>query len=225
MKFPIYSIVVSILVTVGFAQDTRPVEPKQPTENTSPVRTPTQDQQNDRQPSPTQVSTPGKTSATNGAQSSDQTTGQSTDRTQEMKTQTYSGTLVDASCAGTGSDSSAPASTSSTTPTGSSAGSTGSTSSPNSTRSSTDSTGTSSGDRTSVSGSSQGCALSAGATRFALQMKDGQTVRFDDVGNTRALEALNAHKKWSDSATANKPLRVKVSAVLSGDKLTVMSIN
>jgi hypothetical protein len=56
-------------------------------------------------------------------------------------------------------------------------------------------------------------------------MKDGQTLRFDDVGNMRALEAMKANKKWSDSVTANKPLRVKVSAVLSGDKLTVMSIN
>jgi len=56
-------------------------------------------------------------------------------------------------------------------------------------------------------------------------MKDGQTVRFDDVGNARVQEAIKAHKKWSDSSTANKPVRVKVTGVMSGDKLTVMSIN
>jgi hypothetical protein len=52
------------------------------------------------------------------------------------------------------------------------------------------------------------------------------TVRFDDVGNARAVEAMSSHKKWSGPpVTANKPLSVKVSAVMSGDKLTVMSIH
>jgi len=76
-----------------------------------------------------------------------------------------------------------------------------------------------------MSGSGQGCSLSSSTSQFALQMKDGKTVRLDDVGNQRVQEAMKAHKKWSDSATANKPVRVKVSGVMSGDRLTVMSIN
>jgi len=56
-------------------------------------------------------------------------------------------------------------------------------------------------------------------------MKDGNTVRFDDVGNARVQEAMKARKKWSESASANKPIRVKASGVLNGDKLTVLSVN
>jgi len=156
MKATIYSIAVPILAAVGFAQETPPVQPKQPTESAQPAKQP------------------------------DKSTGQA-DRLQEVKTQTYSGTLVDASCAGSGSAAAARA------PTG--------------------------------AGGKPGCALSASATQFALQMKDGQTVRFDDVGNTRAQDAMKARKKWSDSVSANKPLRVKVGGLMSGDKLTVVSID
>ena len=203
MKFPIYSIAIPILAAVAFAQDP-----------------------------------PGQGSATAGAQPSDKTVSKSTDRAPdksmdrapEMKTQTYAGTLVDASCAGAGAGSPAATSTSSTTPAGSSGGSADATSPTNPTSSSAERTGSadraagSSAARTAGSGG-QACALSSGATQFALQMKDGQTVRFDDVGNARAVEAMSSHKKWSDSVTANKPLSVKVSAVMSGDKLTVMSIH
>jgi hypothetical protein len=77
----------------------------------------------------------------------------------------------------------------------------------------------------SASAPSQACTISASTTQFGLQMKDGKTVKFDDVGNMRAQEAFKAHKKWSDDATANKPVRVKASGVLNGDKITVMSIN
>jgi len=55
-------------------------------------------------------------------------------------------------------------------------------------------------------------------------MKDGQIVRLDDVGNARVQEAMRSHKNWSESVTANKPVRVKINGVMSGDKLTVMSV-
>ncbi len=93
---------------------------------------------------------------------------------QEMKTQMYSGTLMDASCA---------------------------------------------------AANSQSCGVSATTAQFALKLKDGNTVRFDDVGNARAQEAMKTRKKWGDSAAANKPLQVKASGVMSGDKLTVLSVN
>ena len=50
-------------------------------------------------------------------------------------------------------------------------------------------------------------------------------MRFDDVGNTRVQEAMKTHKKWSDSASANKEIHVKASGVLNGDKLTLVAIN
>jgi hypothetical protein len=114
---------------------------------------------------------------------------------QEMKTQTYSGTLLDASCASSGSAAAAPA------------------------------VATASADRSAGSDNSQACTVSASTSQFALKMKDGNTVRLDDVGNMRVQEAMKSRKKWGDSAAASKPIQVKVSGVMSGDKLTVLSVN
>ena len=119
------------------------------------------------------------------------------DRPQEVKTQTYSGTLIDASCAG-------PGSASTTTST---------------------SSATSSADRSAGSGSNPSCAVAASTTQFALKTKDGNTVRFDDVGNARVQEAMKTHKKWSESASASKAIHVKANGVLNGDKLTVLSVD
>jgi hypothetical protein len=58
-----------------------------------------------------------------------------------------------------------------------------------------------------------------------MKMKDGNTVQFDDVGNLRVQEAMKTRKMWSDSASVSKPIRVKASGVLNGDKLTVLSVN
>jgi hypothetical protein len=121
-----------------------------------------------------------------------------------MKTQTYSGTLMDASCAKSGSADT----TSTTSPTGSSTGATAS-------------AATSSADRAT----NQDCAVSASTTQFALKLKDGNTLRFDDVGNARVQEAMKTRKTWSDSASTSKPIRAKANGVLNGDKLTVLSVN
>jgi len=124
-------------------------------------------------------------------------------RLEEMKTQTYSGTLMDASCAGSGSASSTASSTATAAASASSA----------------------SADRSAPAGGDASCPVSASTTQFALKLKDGQAVKFDDVGNMRAQEAFKTRKKWSDSATASKPLHVKASGVLNGDRLTVLSVN
>ena len=172
MRLPIYTVAMPILAAVAFAQDTPPVQPKQPAESAAPSKA-------------------------------------GSDRPQEVKTQTYSGTLIDASCAGSGS-----------------AATTTSTSSTGSTGSSTDSTAaTSSADRSAGSGSNPSCAVATSTTQFALKTKDGNTVRFDDVGNARVQEAMKTHKKWSDSASASKAIHVKANGVLNGDKLTVLSID
>lgn len=76
-----------------------------------------------------------------------------------------------------------------------------------------------------ASADNQSCSVSASTTQFALKLKDGKTVKFDDVGNLRAQEAFKTHKKWSDAASASKPVRVSVGGVLNGDQMTVMSIN
>jgi hypothetical protein len=45
------------------------------------------------------------------------------------------------------------------------------------------------------------------------------------VGNQRAQDALKNNKKLSSSVSANKPLQVKISGVLQGDKLIVSQIH
>ena len=67
--------------------------------------------------------------------------------------------------------------------------------------------------------------MAATTSQFALKTKDGNTVRFDDVGNVGVQEAMKTHKKWSDSASASKAIHVKANGVLNGDKLTVVSID
>jgi hypothetical protein len=94
--------------------------------------------------------------------------GPATSAIAEMKTQSYSGTLTDASCAASG-----------------------------------------------AASADKPCPVSASTTQFALVLKDGTTVKFDDVGNMRTQEA----------ASASKPVRVKAGGIVNGDKMTVTSIN
>jgi len=55
-------------------------------------------------------------------------------------------------------------------------------------------------------------------------MDNGQIVRFDLVGNQRAQDELKNNKKWSSSVSASKPIKVRISGVMQGDKLIVSSI-
>jgi hypothetical protein len=109
-----------------------------------------------------------------------------------VKTQSYKGTLVDASCA-------APTATPSPAP--------------------------ATANQSSSAPAAAGCAVSAGTKEFALRTDDGRTIRFDMVGNERTQQALKDKKKWSDAVAGGKTLRVKASGLLSGDTLTVVSID
>jgi hypothetical protein len=126
-------------------------------------------------------------------------------RPAEMKTQSFSGTLMDASCAGSGA-----ASTASTPPSDSTASSDKSKATGDANRAAPD--------------PGQSCSVSSSTAQFALKLKDGRAVKLDDVGNQRAQEAFKNKKKWSQDATANKPIHASVSGVLTDDKLLVMSI-
>ena len=122
-----------------------------------------------------------------------------------MKTQGYSGTLMDASCA---------------------MGSTGSsTATPGAAPKENTATPSKGADRSAGGDQSQSCSVSASTTQFALKTNDGRTLKFDNVGNERATEALKNKKKWTDASAAGKPIHVKTTGVLMGDQLTVLSIN
>lgn len=124
----------------------------------------------------------------------------------EMKTQNYSGTLADATCGAAGAATPAAASPAASDP----AAASGAAEKPKT---------------ATTSGQGQACSVSASTSQFALKLKDGQVVKFDDVGNQRALEALKSKKKWTDGAAAQKPIHASASGVLNGDRLTVVSIN
>ena len=115
----------------------------------------------------------------------------------ELTTQTYKGTLMDASCAGSG----GRKTTSQDTAKQSSAA-----------------------DR-AAGDQSQNCALSGSTKEFALRTKDGKVLRFDQVGNQRAGDAIKNKKKWSEAASGGKSVQAKVSGHLEGDELTVLSVD
>lgn len=89
----------------------------------------------------------------------------------------------------------------------------------------TASAGAPSGATGSANRSAGDCAVTAGSTQFGLKMDNGQMVRFDLVGNQRAQDALKTNKGWNKNLAANKPLTVKVSGVMQGEKLIVSSVH
>jgi hypothetical protein len=136
----------------------------------------------------------------------DVATGSASTTVAEMKTATFKGVLVDLAC------SSAKSASEGATPMQPSDPS----KAPASDQSNTASR--------AASDSGAGCAVSANSSELGIKLDEGKTVRFDLVGNQRAQDALKDDKRWSKDMSTNKPIRVKVSGVLNGDKLIVTSI-
>jgi hypothetical protein len=126
----------------------------------------------------------------------------------EMKTMTYRGTLVDLACGSATASSGAGQSDTKTAPQSAAAAG---------------SAAAAAGSANRSSGSE--CPATANSQTLGLKMDNGQTVRFDLVGNQRAQDELKTNKGWNKNLTANKPLKVKISGVLQGDKLIVSSIH
>lgn len=192
---------------------------------------------------PQSTTTPPSTTAGSNTASTAQTG--STAPLAEVKTMTYKGTLVDASCAGGGMSTTSsntapsnaapagaaaeanPANTSSRADRSTSLGNTPSTTDASASVAANTPKKEKDKDKGSANRADAGgsCTVSSSTSRFALKMEDGRTVPFDSVGDLRAQEAMKNKKKWSDAASAGKPIRAKVSGVMSGDKLTVVSVN
>ena len=69
-----------------------------------------------------------------------------------------------------------------------------------------------------------GCTLSSSTSAFALQAASGQVFKFDSVGNIRAAEMLKSKASWTKDLSAGKPIHAKVSGTLSGETITVASL-
>ena len=49
-------------------------------------------------------------------------------------------------------------------------------------------------------------------------------MKFDSVGNIRAAEMLKSKANWTKDLSAGKPIHAKVSGTLSGETVTVASL-
>jgi hypothetical protein len=125
-----------------------------------------------------------------------------------VATKTYKGTLVDASCAGTGN----------VTQTTSAAGNTAD-------RADAGAPVVHKSGKTDENAAAQGCAVSANTKEFGLRTNDGHVLRFDSVGNQRAEDAIKNQKKWNADAAAGKAISAKVTGTVDGDNVTVVTIN
>jgi hypothetical protein len=121
-------------------------------------------------------------------------------------TKSYKGTLMDASCAGTGNV------TQTTPPAGNTADR-------------ADAGAPAANKSGKASESAGACAVSANTKEFALKTSDGHVLRFDAVGNQRAEDAIKNQKKWSADAAAGKAISAKVTGTVDGDNVTVVTIN
>ena len=130
----------------------------------------------------------------------------------EMKTTTFKGVLVDMSCYSrtSGSAESRPAVAEAAPPSDPAKA-------PASDQSNTA--------NRSASNAGASCPVSASSSEIGMTMINGQTARFDLVGNERAQDAMKNNKRWSKSISENKPIQATVSGVLNGDKLIVSSIH
>lgn len=173
---------------------------------TTPSNPTPQDNPQSTSPTTTSPQSDAKTDTTSGSAKMDKTT-RSASTPSEMQTTTFKGVLVDLACS-SGKSSSAENTSAQTSAASKPAGS----------------EQANTADR-SASDSGSGCPVSANSTQLGMKLDDGKTVRFDLVGNQRAQDALKNEKRMSKDMSANKPIRVKVSGVLNGDKLIVSSIH
>lgn len=156
-------------------------------------------QKPDEQSSGAKSTTQESTSAKSGSTSS------------EVKSKSYKGTLVDASCAGAAGPVSSAAPPSKTETAGKSSKQSG--------EASANKTG-----EASRAAGGQSCDATTSTSEFGLKMRDGHVMRFDSVGNERVKEAFSSRKKWADRASASKAIPVTVNGTVSDDTLTVLSI-
>lgn len=69
----------------------------------------------------------------------------------------------------------------------------------------------------------QHCDVSAATTAFAIRLEDGQTLRFDSVGNLRA-QNVKIKTQWMAKTLAGKRIHATVTGVVVGTDLIVVSV-
>src|SRR4051812_30038593 len=68
------------------------------------------------------------------------------------------------------------------------------------------------------------CPITTSTTNFGLMTENGQYVSFDQPSNTRVIEVMKKNKDWSRNMSSHKPVRVTVVGNRRGDTVVVESI-
>jgi len=68
------------------------------------------------------------------------------------------------------------------------------------------------------------CPVTTTTTNFGLMTDNGQFVSFDQPSNTRVIEVVKKNKNWSRDMSAHKPVKVTVVGNRRGDTVVVESI-
>ncbi|HXI39374.1 MAG TPA: hypothetical protein VNH83_05325 [Bryobacteraceae bacterium] len=199
-KFALWTTVFAIGCGLAFGQadSPRPTRPAQPA--TQPA-----------QPTQSEGAQPATTTPTNSPSTG---TTQGTGMTTLANIRSWRGMLMDAKCSG-GTEASSPAAASSDTKSD--------TKPADSDSQEAKSAKPHKNHRNRVDPQVQACSVSSSTTAFALKTKDGQVLKFDDVGNNRAAEELKT--KWAQNLSAGKPIHAKVSGMVNGETVTVTSID
>jgi hypothetical protein len=69
------------------------------------------------------------------------------------------------------------------------------------------------------------CALSSESTVLGMKLADGRMLRFDLVGNQRALDQLKVSRQWKRNLAAGRTIHATVIGAISRDRLIVTLIH
>jgi hypothetical protein len=184
---------------------------------------------------PATPSQPEAGSQTGDQKAADQKTGrtETAGAVAQMKTKTYKGVLMDASCAGvkgsamtaTTAGNTGSAETPGTPSNPATPATPGSETKPASNQASKTNKEDSSANRSADSAAAGSCGVSSGSAAYAFKLDDGRLLALDMVGNERVKDQIQKNKKWTQAASSNQPIHAKVSGVESGDKLVVSAVH
>jgi hypothetical protein len=68
------------------------------------------------------------------------------------------------------------------------------------------------------------CPITTSTSSFGLMTENGQYVSFDQPSNTRVIEVMKKNKDWSRNMSSHKPVKVTVVGNRRGDTVVVESI-
>jgi hypothetical protein len=78
--------------------------------------------------------------------------------------------------------------------------------------------------RTQSESTSTDCPVTTTTTAFGLMTPEGKYVRFDDPSNVKIVEIVKGNKKWTETITEKKPLKVQVVGTPNGDIVVMQRI-